>query len=192
VTTAAPDIQRENRTLGLKLALIVPVMLLFCASLVPLYRVICEQLGITQSRLIGGSGNSQVDTSRTLSIELLATRNQNMGWHFEPLQRNIRIHPGELTTVMYRVTNPFDKPMVGKAVYSVLPPEAGRKVEKFQCFCFSEQTLGPGETRDMPIVFRIGADVDKSVDTVSFSYTFFDVTPAEKTVAGEASAKSGG
>lgn len=174
--TTSPDIQRENRTLGLKLALIVPVMLVFCASLVPLYRVICEQLGITQSRVITGAGNTQVDTSRTLTVELLATRNRNMGWNFEPLQRSVRVHPGELTTVMYRVTNPFDKPMVGKAVYSVLPAEAGRKVEKLQCFCFSDQTLGPGETRDMPIVFRIRADVDESVDTVSFSYTFFDVT----------------
>lgn len=173
---ATSEIRRENRALGLKLALIVPVMLVFCASMVPLYRVICEQLGITQSRVIAGSGNTQIDTSRTLTVELLATRNQNMGWHFEPLQRSVRIHPGELTTVMYRVTNPFDKPMVGKAVYSVLPPEAGRKVEKLQCFCFSDQTLGPGETRDMPIVFRVTADVDEAVDTVSFSYTFFDVT----------------
>ncbi len=176
MTTAASDIQRENRTLGLKLALIVPVMLVFCASLVPLYRVICEQLGITQSKLVVGSSNTQVDLSRTLTVELLASKNQNMGWHFEPLQRSVRIHPGELATVMYRVTNPFDRPMVGKAVYSVLPPAAGRKVEKLQCFCFSDQTLGPGETRDMPIVFRILADVDESVDTVSFAYTFFDVT----------------
>ncbi|MBL8516289.1 MAG: cytochrome c oxidase assembly protein [Betaproteobacteria bacterium] len=175
-TTTSSDIQRENRTLGLKLALIVPVMLVFCASLVPLYRVICEQLGITQSRVIAGAGNTQVDLSRKLTVELLASRNQNMGWHFEPLQRSVRVHPGELTTVMYRVTNPYDKPMVGKAVYSVLPPEAGRKVEKLQCFCFSDQTLGPGETRDMPIVFRIRSDVDQAVDTVSFSYTFFDVT----------------
>lgn len=179
MSTATPDIDRENRTLGLKLALIVPVMLLFCASLVPLYRVICEQLGITQSRVVTASKNTQVDLSRTLSVELLANKNGGMGWKFEPLQRNVKIHPGELTTVMYRVTNPFDRPMVGKAVYSVLPAEAGRKVEKLQCFCFSEQTLGPGETRDMPIVFRITSDVDSSVDTVSFSYTFFDVTPKE-------------
>lgn len=179
MNAATTEIDRENRALGLKLALIVPVMLLFCASLVPLYRVICEQLGITQSRVVGASKNTQVDLSRTLSVELLANRNGGLGWKFEPLQRNVKIHPGELTTVMYRVTNPFDRPMVGKAVYSVLPPEAGRKVEKLQCFCFSEQTLGPGETRDMPIVFRITADVDAAVDTVSFSYTFFDVTPKE-------------
>lgn len=177
-TAAQPDIQRENRTLGLKLALVVPVMLVFCASLVPLYRVICDQLGITQSRTLTSVGNTQLDTSRFLNIELLATRNQNFGWGFEPLQRSVRVHPGELATVVYRVTNPYDRPMTGRAVYSVVPPEAGRQVEKLQCFCFSNQTLAAGESRDMPIVFRISPDLDKSVDTISFSYTFFDVTTA--------------
>ncbi len=177
-TATQTDIQRENRALGLKLALIVPLMLVFCASLVPLYRVICEQLGITQSRTLTSVGNTQVDASRNLSIELLATRNQNFGWGFEPLQRSVKVHPGALTTVMYRVTNPYDRPMTGRAVYNVLPAQAARHVEKLQCFCFSDQTLAPGETRDMPIVFRVSADLDKAVDTVSFSYTFFDVTAA--------------
>jgi cytochrome c oxidase assembly protein subunit 11 len=169
-------IDQENRELALKLALIVPVMLVFCASMVPLYRVICEELGITQSRVVSGAKNAQVDLSRLVTVEFLANRNQNFGWQFEPLVRSIKVHPGELTTIRYRVVNTYPVPMTGRAVASYGPIEAGKYVQKLECFCFSDQTLAPREVREMPVVFRVSPDLDKETGTISISYTFFDVT----------------
>lgn len=169
-------IEKQNRVLGLKLALIVPVMLVFCASLVPLYRVICEQLGITQSRVLAGAGNTQVDSTRWVTIEFVANRNQNFGWRFEPLERSVRVHPGELTTVRYRAVNTTPEATTGRAVPSYGPVEAGRYFEKLECFCFSNQTLASGEVRDMPVVFRIKPEIDREIEVISVSYTFFDVT----------------
>ena len=173
-------IERENKLLGLKLALLVPVMLVFCASMVPLYRVICEQLGITQSRAVLAGQNSQVDATRWVTVEFVANRNENFGWRFEPVDRNVRVHPGELTTVRYRVVNTYSKPMTGRAVPSYSPMEAGKHFEKLECFCFSDQTLAPGEIREMPVVFRITSSLDKEIGTISVSYTFFDVTGKER------------
>ncbi len=169
-------IERENRQLGLKLALIVPVMLAFCALMVPLYRVICEQLGITQSRAIVVAQNTQVDLARWVTVEFIANRNQNFGWNFEPLERSVRVHPGELTTIKYRVVNTYPTATTGRAVPSYSPVEAGRHFQKLECFCFSDQTLAPGEVREMPVVFRVETELDKEIETISLSYTFFDVT----------------
>ena len=169
-------IERENRQLGLKLALMVPVMLVFCALMVPLYKVICEQLGITQSRAVAVAQNTQVDLARWVTVEFVANRNQNFGWKFEPLERSIRVHPGELVTIKYRVVNTYPSPMTGRAVPSYSPIEAGKHFQKQECFCFSDQTLAPGEVREMPVVFRVASELDKEIETISISYTFFDVT----------------
>jgi cytochrome c oxidase assembly protein subunit 11 len=173
-------IGRENRVLALKLVLIIPVMLAFCASMVPLYRVICEQLGIAQSRAVIAGKNTQIDASRWVTVEFVANRNQNFAWEFRPVERNVRVHPGELTTVHYHVANAYPKPMTGRAVPSYSPIEAGKYIEKVECFCFSDQTLGPGEVREMAVVFRVRSDLDKEIGTISVSYTFFDVTGRER------------
>ncbi len=186
--------QRENRILALKLVLMVPVMLGFCASMVPLYKVICEQLGISQTRAVAVGQNTQVDMTRSVTVEFLANRNQNFGWQFEPVERNVTVHPGELKTIRYRVTNLYDRTTTGRAVPSFSPMAAGRSFEKLECFCFSNQTLGPGETREMPVVFRVLPGLDKEIGTVSLSYTFFDVTGkvenAQQSAAGKEDAKS--
>jgi cytochrome c oxidase assembly protein subunit 11 len=173
-------VEQKNWRLGLKLASIVPVMLVFCASMVPLYRVICEELGITQSRAVVGAMNTQVDLSRVVNVEFVANLGQNFGWQFDPLVRSIKVHPGELAAIRYRVINTYDVPMTGRAVASYGPAEAGRHFQKLECFCFSDQTLAPHEIREMPVVFRISPDLDKETGTVSISYTFFDVTGKSK------------
>jgi cytochrome c oxidase assembly protein subunit 11 len=175
VSTLEVEQRAENRKLGLKLALIVPVMLVFCATLVPLYRVICEQLGITQSRAVAAQ-NTQVDKTRSVHVELVASRNLQLGWVFEPMERKVTVHPGELTTVRYRVVNTDNRPVVGRAVPSISPLIAGQYFEKIECFCFSDQKLQPGEAREMPVVFRVKPELDKDIGTISLSYTFFDVT----------------
>jgi len=171
--------REENRKLGLKLALIVPVMLVFCATLVPLYKVICEQLGITQSRAVAAQ-NTQVDFTRWVDVQFVASRNLNLGWVFEPIDRSVKVHPGELTTVRYRVVNTDNRPVVGRAVPSISPLQAAKHFIKLECFCFSDQKLAPGESREMPVVFRVDPELDKDVGTISLSYTFFDVTGKPK------------
>jgi cytochrome c oxidase assembly protein subunit 11 len=145
---------------------------------VPLYRQICEVLGISATRTI--AENTQVDTTRTVIIEFDANLNRNFDWQFVPLDKQVLVHPGAVTTVHYRVTNNMSYATTGRAVPSFGPLEAGLYVNKLECFCFSNQTLQAGETRDMPIVFFISPDLPKDIGAIAFSYTFFNVSEVQK------------
>ena len=159
-----------------KLVLIVPVMLLFCASMVPLYRQICSVLGITATRTV--APNTQVDTGRVVKVEFVANLNNNLAWRFEPLEKLVELNPGAMATVNYRVTNTLPHAVTGRAVPSFAPVEAGRYFSKLACFCFSNQTLQAGETRDMPVTFFVDPKIPKDLAAIALSYTFFDVTEA--------------
>lgn len=154
--------------------MVVPVMLVFCASMVPLYRQICNVLGITATRTIAES--TRVDTSRIVKVEFVANLNKNFAWKFEPIDRAIDIHPGALATVNYRVTNTLPYATTGRAVPSFAPLEAGLYFNKLECFCFSNQTLKAGESRDMPVTFFVDPKLPKDLAAIALSYTFFNVT----------------
>jgi cytochrome c oxidase assembly protein subunit 11 len=85
------------------------------------------------------------------------------------------VHPGELTTVEYEVVNVRGAPVTGQAVASYGPQIAGEYFKKIECFCFTQQTLAPGETRRMPVVFMVDPKLPKDVNTIALSYTFFEV-----------------
>jgi cytochrome c oxidase assembly protein subunit 11 len=170
---AADSLQLRNRQMMGKLLVIVVAMLAFCAAMVPLYRQICEAIGITQTRAVASATNTQVDTSRDLKIELLAS-SAGLPWRFEALDREVTMHPGEYRTVMYRVVNTLGRPVTAHAVMNTAPTVANRYVEKLECFCFSTQTIAAGETREMPVVFRIRPDAPRELQTISLSYTFFE------------------
>ena len=170
--------RRSSQVTMRKLLLIIPVMLLFCASLVPLYRQICEVLGVTATRSV--AQNTQVDLSRLVKVDFDATLNRNFAWKFEPVDRHVDIHPGAIVTINYRVTNTMDHPTTGRAVPSFGPPEGGLYFNKIECFCFSNQTLQPGETRDMPVTFFIDPKMPAKLGALTLSYTFFDVTDSLK------------
>ena len=168
------EIRENNRVTFWKLLMVVPVMLVFCASMVPLYRQICEVLGITATRSI--AENTQVDVSRVIKIEFVANLNKNFAWKFEPVEKWVEVHPGAMATVNYRVTNTLPYAVTGRAVPSIAPLEAGLYFNKFECFCFSNQTLQAGETRDMPVIFSVDPKIPKALAALALSYTFFDVT----------------
>jgi cytochrome c oxidase assembly protein subunit 11 len=174
---AHAELDQRNRQMMRKLLVIVVGMLGFCAAMVPMYRQICEAIGITQTRAVAPGANTQVDRSRTLDIELLAT-SAGLGWSFEALDRNLSLHPGELKTVRYRVVNTLGRPVTAHAVMNTAPAIANRYVEKMECFCFSNQTLAAGESREMPVVFRVRPDAPADLRTISLSYTFFEVPAA--------------
>lgn len=175
----SPDeISANNRVTLQKLLLIVPIMLLFCASLVPLYRQICEVLGITATRAI--AQNTQVDATRIVKVDFDANLNRGFAWKFEPVDKHVEINPGAMVTVNYRVTNTLPYATTGRAVPSFTPVESGLYFNKIECFCFTNQTLAAGETRDMPVTFYVDSKLPKSIGAIGLSYYFFDVTEEMK------------
>ena len=172
------DLAAQNQVMLKKLLAIVVLMGGFGIALVPFYKKICEVTGISQTRVVtrAEAKNTQVDLSRTITVQFDATINQQMPWRFAPKQRTIQIHPGEVAQMVYTVTNTTGKAMVGQARPSYGPEIAGKYFNKLECFCFNQQTLAANETRQMPVVFYIGRDLPKNVTTLTLSYTFFDMT----------------
>ena len=166
------ELQLRNRQLMGKLLVIALGMLGFGFAMVPMYRQICDALGLTQTRAVGAM-NTQVDSSRSVTVELLAT-SAGLPWTFEAIDRSVTVHPGELATVRYRVVNTLERPVVARAIMNTAPSNAMRWIEKVECFCFSEQKLAPGEAREMPVVFRVSRDAPADLSTISISYTFFE------------------
>ena len=162
----------QNRQTMTKLLVIAVAMLGFGFAMVPMYRQICESLGITQTRVVGAA-NTQVDASRSVTVELLASSG-GLPWRFEALEREVRLHPGQLVTVNYRVENTLGRPVTAHAVLNAAPSNAGRYIEKQACFCFSNQSFAAGEERVMPVVFRVSPEAPKDMATISLSYTFFE------------------
>jgi cytochrome c oxidase assembly protein subunit 11 len=175
----------DNRRMLGKLLVVVGLMFGFGYALVPMYRAICEALGInvlslSEQRVSGGSwtgskagANSQVDMSRTITVEFDA--NARGPWDFKPAQRSLQVHPGEMTTVMYEFRNVQGRTMAAQAIPSYAPRNASPYFNKLECFCFNEYTLAPGESRRWPVVFVIDPKLPKDVTTITLSYTFFEV-----------------
>ncbi len=168
-----PDVALQNRQLMGKLLVIAVAMLGFGFAMVPMYRQICDALGITQTRVVAVV-NTQVDASRDVTVELLAS-NAGLPWKFEALDRSVKLHPGELATVRYRVENTLGRSVTAHAAMNTAPAAAAKYLLKQECFCFTNQTLAAGESREMPVVFRVSADAPRDLDVISLSYTFFEV-----------------
>ena len=183
---------RQNNLLMLrKLAVVALGMFGFGYALVPVYKAICEMTGVNILALgekeLPGSGNArlakadntQVDTSRTITVEFDA--NARGPWQFKPMQSSVQVHPGEMTTVMYEFQNVQDRAMSAQSIPSYAPREAASHFNKLECFCFNQYTLAPGEKKQWPVVFVIDPKLAKNVNTITLSYTFFEVgsqTPA--------------
>jgi len=166
------ELELRNRQLMGKLLVIAVGMLGFGFAMVPMYRQVCEAIGISQTRVVGPV-NTQVDTSREVKVELVAN-NAGLPWLFEPVEREVTLNPGALATVRYRVVNNLGRPVTAHAVMTTAPAVAARYIQKQECFCFTDQTLQPGETREMPVVFRVSADAPRDLTTIALSYTFFE------------------
>jgi cytochrome c oxidase assembly protein subunit 11 len=166
------DLRKRNRQLMGKLIVIAAGMLGFGFAMVPMYRQICEAIGISQTRAVGAV-NTQVDTTREVRVELVAN-SAGLPWRFEPMEREVTLNPGALATVRYRVVNNLGRPVTAHAVMNTAPSAAARYIVKQECFCFTDQTLQPGETREMPVVFRVSADAPRDLTTIALSYTFFE------------------
>jgi cytochrome c oxidase assembly protein subunit 11 len=178
-------IRRLNRsTLG-KLVVVAVLMFGFGYALVPMYRQICEVLGINvltqKDGFVAAPTNSQVDKTRTIVVEL--DGNAQGPWRFRPTQRSIEVHPGELATVVYEVVNTQGRAVKAQAIPSYAPQSATPHFMKVECFCFREQTLQAHEARQMPVVFFIDPKLPREVKNITLSYTFFEIGGAVQAVA---------
>jgi cytochrome c oxidase assembly protein subunit 11 len=165
-----------------KLLVVTALMFGFGYAMVPMYKHICAALGInvlslteqqTPGALASSKVNTQVDMSRTVSVEFDA--NARGPWDFKPDARTMRVHPGEVITVVYEFRNRQDRVMTAQAIPSYAPKQATAYFNKLECFCFSEHTLQPGESKRWPVVFVIDPKLPKDVATITLSYTFFEV-----------------
>jgi cytochrome c oxidase assembly protein subunit 11 len=177
-------LRTDNARMVAKLVVVAALMFGFGYALVPMYRAICEALGINvlslAERQTGGAGvstrmpaNTQVDRSRTITVEFDA--NARGPWDFKPAMRSMDVHPGELVTVMYEFRNPQPRAMAAQAIPSYAPKQATAHFNKLECFCFNEYTLQPGEFKQWPVVFYIDPKLPRDVRTITLSYTFFEV-----------------
>lgn len=172
----------QNLTMARKLVVVALGMLGFGYALGPLYEAICNITGINVlalgDRNIPGATsraavNSQVDTSRTITVEFDA--NARGPWTFKPERRSIKVHPGELATVVYEFQNDQGRRMAAQAIPSYAPRQAGPHFNKLECFCFNQYTLEPGEKKSWPVAFVIDPKISRDVTTITLSYTFFEV-----------------
>lgn len=188
-TPSAPTDGRRRASLSTmrRLAVVAVAMFGFGFLLVPLYEKICEVTGIRDIARPDEVGNTQVDASRSIRIELDASVHQ-LPWTFKPAEAVVNVHPGELRQVVYEVTNTTSRPVVGQAIPSYAPRQAGEYFKKLDCFCFTAQALAPGERREMPVVFVIDPKLPADVATVTLSYTFFEIEGAQKVATSAAAA----
>jgi cytochrome c oxidase assembly protein subunit 11 len=172
----------SNRVTRTKLIVIVAVMFGFGFALVPFYKKICQAAGFwnLQQPDEVQAANSQVDTSRTVTIGFDANL-RGLPWEFKPDVVSIKAHPGELVHVAYDVSNRTGRDMVGQAIPDYAPRVAGRYFKKLECFCFAKQTLHANETRRMPVVFVVDPGLPADVHTITLSYTFFEISNGAKT-----------
>jgi cytochrome c oxidase assembly protein subunit 11 len=174
----------DNLRMMGKLVVIAALMFGFGYALVPIYKAICDALGINvlavaEQRSGASSGvrerpaNTQVDLSRTVTVEFDA--NARGPWDFRPALRSVQVHPGEVATVMYEFRNMQNRTMAAQAIASFAPMNSAAHFNKIECFCFNEYTLAPGESRQWQVVFYVDAKLPKDVTTITLSYTFFEV-----------------
>ena len=145
---------------------------------VPLYRAFCQLTGFDGTPLRAEKAPGAV--AGQIGVRFDANVDPKLPWKFEPLQNQVRVHPGARTTIYYTATNLSARAITGQAVYNVTPDTVGQYFNKIQCFCFNEQTLKPGETVKMPVVFYVDPKIrqdetTRPIDEITLSYTFYPV-----------------
>ncbi len=169
-------LRRHGTTVVLLVAVVAGMVGLSFAS-VPLYRLFCEATGY------GGTTQRADAAPRDISKALVTVRfdtdvSPDLAWDFRPLQPEVQVHPGEQQQLFFRAVNRSSEGITGRAVYNVTPTKSGIYFDKLQCFCFNEQYLAPGESKDMGVVFFVDPDMLKDPDTnevhtITLSYSMF-------------------
>jgi len=180
--------RRRNGTTVTLLAAVVCGMVGLSFASVPLYRLFCQATGFGGTTQRAASAPGPV-AGAVVTVRFDAATAPELGWEFRPLETVVKVHPGEQREVFFRATNRSSETVTGTATYNVTPTKTGIYFDKLQCFCFNAQQLGPGESRDMGVVFFVDPDLltdpgTSNVRTITLSYTMFRApqseSPAEK------------
>jgi cytochrome c oxidase assembly protein subunit 11 len=182
---------RQRRFHLWRLSAVVVGMFAFGFALGPLYTALCEVTGINgKMKLVPAEELAvlTVDESRTVTVEFLTTVNGGRPWKFQASTPRLQVHPGRLYTVEFIAENTEAHDVIAQAVPNVAPWNAARHLRKTECFCFNNQPFAAGEEKRMPMRFMLDPELPADIDTVTLSYTFFDVTqvagrPGEKNQA---------
>jgi len=176
------SIAAKNRAVAIRMALFALAMLGLAFASVPLYRVFCQVTGFGGTTQKAEAAPGAV--AGQIGVRFDANIDPALPWKFEPVQETVRIHPGARTTIYYQATNYTARSTTGQAIFNVTPEIAGKYFSKIECFCFTEQTLKPGQTVKMPVIFfvdpKLRDDPDtKHIDEITLSYTFYPVENPE-------------
>jgi cytochrome c oxidase assembly protein subunit 11 len=186
VAEAKQMAQRQNYRAFGKLALVAVAMFGFGYLLVPIYDVICEITGlngktgrISETEV---AASYQADLERTITVQFVANNSSDMPWDFAPVTSSMKVHPGQMYGTYFVASNRTERGMTGQAVPSVSPTKASRYFNKTECFCFDQQPLAAGETKEMPLRFIVDPRLPKQVETLTLAYTLFDVTQQQTAI----------
>jgi cytochrome c oxidase assembly protein subunit 11 len=174
------NIDEANRRILRRSALVVVIMFSFGFAVAPFYDAICRALGIGgKTGTVEATAVTTADKSRKVTVEFTGHAMAGLPWEFRPMVKKIDVHPGEPTTVSYYVRNPTAEKMVGQAAPSVTPIAGAAHFNKIECFCFTQQPLEPGESREMPVRFVVDKALPPEVRTLTLSYGFFNTNKAQ-------------
>jgi cytochrome c oxidase assembly protein subunit 11 len=175
-----------NKRLAWRLSWIVFAGLLFGFAIAPIYSVLCKSIGLngradSSATLLDKS--VKVDKTRWVTVIFTGNTMPGLSWSFYPTQNSLRVHPGEIKLATYIAKNTANESVIGVAVPSVSPELASLYFKKIECFCFKQQGLKPGESKEMPLRFYVSPDLPSNVNTVTLSYAFYNSLPASTQAA---------
>lgn len=172
--------QKRNRYIFAGLIGMVLMMNGFAYATVPAYRAFCQKFGFAGTPRVEASApaTENILIERLITIRFNSDIDTSLNWRFKPVQRSIDLHVGETGLAFFEAKNRHETEITGTATFNVTPLKAAPYFVKIQCFCFTEQTLEPGETAQMPVTFYVDPEIaeDKNLDdvkTITLSYTFF-------------------
>jgi len=185
---AAPRLGRDAVVAAL-CGLVVVLMVGASYAAVPFYNWFCRATGFNGTTQVATSAPSAAPLERKIAVRFDSNVAPGLPWKFVPEQTEIEVRIGQVVTVYYTVTNQSARTTAGQAAYNVAPLTVGSYFEKINCFCFTEQTMAPGEKREMPVVFYVDPSIledsdNEGLNTITLSYTFYPVRdPAPKPLA---------
>jgi cytochrome c oxidase assembly protein subunit 11 len=185
--TAPTSLHRKHRTVALACTAFFLTMFGAAFAAVPLYDWFCRATGLGGTTQVASQAPVRV-LDRTMTVRFDANVAPGLAWRFEPVATTVRVRLGEPHVATYRVRNLASVPTTGTASYNVTPLNAGIYFHKIQCFCFTEQTLQPGETQEFTVSFFVDPELadDRgmvTLDTITLSYTFFATRTQQRPVA---------
>lgn len=181
VLTQKEQLDSKNKKLVRKLIWLVVGSLLFAFALVPMYDVLCSLTGLNgkTNNTAAVLSTAKVDNTRWVNVQFTTNVMPGLGWNFYPKLANVKVHPGQIETVIFVAKNTTNQVVVGRAVPSITPGIAAANLKKIECFCFVNQSLKPGEEKELPLRFFVSPELPKDVSDMTLSYAFFPSVKAD-------------